>query len=882
MDSDAEAMLFKLWAKSAPPHPLPCHMVDVGSVASALLTRGPFQGTVRRFQSATDCPNGSTVEWLAYLSSLHDLGKCNAQFQANGGPDLCAALVAAGIECRRTVTSYRHEAFGATWVCDRLRKEFGWSDRAAVTVAAAIRGHHGDFNAGLGEGAEADAATWEPLRAALEHGMRRVFFVEPWTGARFPDHSVAGLLLSGLIVLSDWIASNTELFEAAWSGQSLKEYAEISSRTAERAVQLIGLDQMSLSAAPRRFEAVWPSIAAPHPVQVAVQRMVDQNLMPGLTIIEAPMGEGKTEAALYLASQWIAQGHANGMYVALPTAATSNQMFGRVQEFLGREDGGAADGLQLVHGASWLLDRATPVQAPNIVNDQDQGEAMRALDWFQPRKRSLLAEFGVGTVDQAEMSVLNVKHGFLRLYGLAHKVLIIDEVHAYDAYQTEIIRRLLDWCRSLEVPVILLSATLPQTRKNLLIKAYREDAQAPEDGQAYPLITHVAATKRATSIKVDGSSQHATVDVCLHPGLLNDPVGTARLVAQRVRKVGGCHAVIANTVGSAQAIFQELRAILQDDGIPVDLFHARFPLRRRQELEHAVLTLYDKRSLTSPELRPPRSVLVATQVVEQSLDIDFDEMYTQLAPIDLLLQRSGRLHRHNRKRPPGRPALHVLTPPDGSLAFGPSQRVYHPYVLARTLTKLLESDPRPWRLPEDMRDLVESVYGIEQDASDFAEMEADWVAADHGDASEAKRYLVPGPSRSSFKLGSSLAEVFSESDKGANSYFTARTRNGRASLRVALLEADEFAEELHSLRAPSRQVHEEILLRVASVPAWWLAGAEPCEGYRPPQEAANWLFGITALRLREGRWLGAVGQKVIGITSDPILGVIRSEKGERP
>lgn len=414
------------------------------------LPTGHLKERRRRFEDTTGCPGHATGPWLAYLSSLHDLGKCHPEFQAQGGPELTRALAEAGLDCTRTLRTFRHEAVSAAWVMDHLMDE-RWSTDAANTVASAIRGHHGNFAAAAPEDTPGRGARWAGMRTALAQAMRDAFRPPRWDAPHFSDHSAAGLLLSGLIVLSDWIASNPELFPLEWEGEDLAAYAAVSRRRAQEAVRRLGLAEVGLRATARDFRSVWPTIQTPRPVQHAVERAEAGGLQPGLTIIEAPMGEGKTEAALYLTLRWIASGEAGGLYVALPTAATSNQMFERVRELLERHDVVAADGLQLVHGASWLLDRTTPEHAPALSDEGDPQAGEMALDWFRPRKRSLLGAFGVGTVDQAEMSVLNVKHGFLRLYGLAHKVLVIDEVHAYDAYQTDDIRKEMEASQGLSI-----------------------------------------------------------------------------------------------------------------------------------------------------------------------------------------------------------------------------------------------------------------------------------------------------------------------------------------------------------------------------------------------------------------------------------------------
>jgi CRISPR-associated endonuclease/helicase Cas3 len=309
----------------------------------------------------------------------------------------------------------------------------------------------------------------------------------------FADQSTAGLLLSGLVVLSDWIASNPDLFGLEPLGDPAA-YPPRSRQQAAEAVRKLGFEAARPWPTDATFQRLWPEFTAPRPLQVRCEELIRNGLEPGLVILEAPMGEGKTEAALYLAASWLAKGGHGGAYFALPTAATSNQMYGRVAAFLAMHAPAVAAAVRLVHGMAWIIDDLTPERLPEMAAAPRDRAA--ALDWFRPKKRSLLAPFGVGTVDQALLSVLHVRHGFLRLFGLAGKVLIVDEIHAYDPYMAQILTLLLRWCQALAIPVILLSATLPRSRRQTLAAAFAPAATLPPGGEsAYPLITIVHRNK---------------------------------------------------------------------------------------------------------------------------------------------------------------------------------------------------------------------------------------------------------------------------------------------------------------------------------------------------------------------------------------------------
>ena len=430
---------------------------------------------------------------------------------------------------------------------------------------------------------------------------------------------------------------------------------------------------------------------------------------PGIVIVEAPMGEGKTEAAWYVADCWDRKDGA-GTYVALPTMATSNQMFDRVGNFL--EAGEAKKNVMLLHGKSALNEQFDKLKfKARTYDDEKSPSAVVAEEWFAANKKhGLLAPYGVGTIDQVLLAVLQTKHVFVRLFGLAGKCVVLDEVHAYDAYMTTLMERLLRWLAALRCPVVLLSATLPKERRLALLKAYAgERIEEPEE-KAYPRVTTWAVGEKRVSVEYCPADEKRAKTLQL--GWVTEDKLLENL--KTALKDGGCGAVIRNTVGLAQETFLLLRDELKKEGIVVELFHARFPFGRRQEIETAVLERFGKKGGT--EKRNKR-VLVATQVVEQSLDLDFDVMFSDVAPVDLVLQRAGRLHRHAREvRPSGveSPHLWIIEPgvKDGRPDFGKSEFVYSSHYLFRSLLALQRHNEASHliELPCDIDRLVENVY----------------------------------------------------------------------------------------------------------------------------------------------------------------------------
>lgn len=888
--------LWNFWAKSSPPHPLLCHLIDAGHVALSLMARGPYSRLAEQMRSATVDADAMSFEWLAYLVAMHDLGKCDPEFQSKGSADLVKPLIAMGLDCTRADSRFRHEMASGMWVLQRLRRRDAWDRATARTIAQALRGHHGNFQARPQPDDDERTDMWNRWRERLDDELRAVFGNPPM-GLQFRDQSAAGLLITGLVVLSDWIASSEELFPRDWHGQSLAEYVSQSRHQADTAVRRLGLDDEAPWTGRLSFRAAWPHLAEPRPIQRVCEQLVESEVPPGLTLIEAPMGEGKSEAAMYLAAAWVARGLASGMYLALPTAATSNQMHGRLLAFLAGQGAGTGSRVQLVHGMSHLVDQQSPMRGPEVNDEAAEASATddtTAVQWFHPHKRSLLARFGVGTVDQALFAALNVKHGFLRLFGLAGKVLIVDEVHAYDAYMSHVLRCLLEWARTLNIPVIVLSATLPESRRRALVQAYAPDVDWPVKSPlaTYPRITHVTPDNQVRELAVPGPVRTAHVRVQLEVGLLGDAPHIAQMVVDRLRVVGGCHAVVVNTVDMAQAVYDEVAHLLSegkgDPGILLRLFHARFLWEERQPIEHSVLAWFGDRSLKAPEdpdyhPRPERAILVATQVVEQSLDLDFDELYTEMAPIDLVLQRAGRVHRHARgPRPTGSdPVVHLFTPAPNRADWKATEWVYQPYLLWKTWR--VAERYRWWELPHDIPPLVEMVYGPEN-IGDWETRDADYRKLTDWEqkASEkAEQYVIPSPEGFAFALASS-SPVWSE-DGDARSYLTAKTRLVDHSLRIALLEVDDLPDVFGGARRPSKGELQHLLARTVSVPSSWLRGVTAVDARHPLEQASRWLQGGVILRVDGEVWRGRTqDDREFAIVNHPVYGVQRVWEGEEP
>ncbi|MCP4416588.1 MAG: CRISPR-associated helicase Cas3', partial [Chloroflexi bacterium] len=703
-------------------HLLLYHLIDVGQVA-LILWRDGLTGSIRqRLAQMLDLTVDECGHFVAFVASLHDLGKAGPAYQRKYAPDwLRKELNEAGLSLhdpngnKAYDKSFPHGTV-STWALTTLLPEMmGMDKQSARKIAIAIGGHHGIWPQPSTDSHLSDSQhpQWNVVRRDLIVELMGVF-TPPLTNSlsttvslpkSILDQNSFLTILSGLVSVADWIGSrNDECFGYINQPMSLRQYAQRASAKARQGLQDLGWMGWQPTGDLLTFANAFSylNFDAPRPIQQQVVDLVRDVEQPTLLILEAPTGIGKTETAVYIADSWLQRHKGRGLYVAMPTQATSNQMYGRIGDFLNHRYPDMGKNYHLVHGqVAWLDELQKEVELQSI---GDSARAhLSAESWFKPRRRTLLAPFGVGTVDQALISILQTKHFFVRLFGLSHKVIIFDEVHAYDIYMNALFHRLLAWLNAIGTSVIILSATLPTKNCRDLVTAYTGES-LPETKADYPTLT-IANEQRQETISLS-KPQSYTLQLDWSVG--RDPDAIVSFLRETLAG-GGCTAVICNTVQRAQDVY---RAIQQANIVPADelfLFHARYPPVWRKAIEAKVLAKFGKKGD-----RPHKAIVVATQVVEQSLDLDFDVMVTDLAPVDLVLQRAGRLHRHkqNRKARHGHPHRLIITQPhenDGVPTFEKDEFVYGNYILLRSYLAL--QSRTEIIIPDDTVSLIEAVYG---------------------------------------------------------------------------------------------------------------------------------------------------------------------------
>lgn len=778
-------------------------MLDVAVVARELWRDVLPRASRRSIASGLGLGEHEAEVCLAWLAGLHDVGKTSPPFVLRRGAEYLRHLYDDSVfgVSHNQVLPAKDAPHGIVTarVLPEILRELGFPRELAMQVSTVIGGHHGviprseDLNNLKNPPDKTGRAAWQAKRRELTRELARLLGVplDSLPSLNSSLDNAALMWLAGLTSVADWIGSNQTYFPCRvrdaddFDAADFSNYVAESEQAARLALRELGWTNWKTPCETRSFDHLFPGKHPPRGVQKTAIDLARTLKTPGIVIVEAPMGEGKTEAAMYLADHWGVELQARGCYFALPTQATSNQMFGRVRDFLAtRSDAETrAATLQLLHGHAALSaefqlmledsKRLADTYQVSCVHgdggerpDSDRpacGQAnVVAAEWFTYRKRGLLAPFGVGTIDQVLLAVLQTPHVFVRLFALADKIIIIDEVHAYDAYMSALLERLLEWLAALRSPVVLLSATLPRKRRHALLRAYTrglsdtmpglETALADAESDApYPRISWTTAAGTGAR-HVETSAQSARTLRLEWIDTLNLPEDGADAypgkaepfnLGERLRAVltdregnlRGCVAVICNTVRRAQQVYEALRPFFpgkafvddpDDDAPLLDLLHARYLFKDRAARERRTLGRFGKPDApidaeeVSPQTtrRPACAVLVSTQIIEQSLDIDFDLMISELAPADLLLQRSGRLHRHARAgaRPASlrQPTLWIIQPEigsDGAPNFGASEYVYAPHVLLRSWLEFRER--RTIEIPAEVEGVIEAVYDDE-------------------------------------------------------------------------------------------------------------------------------------------------------------------------
>lgn len=821
------------WAKTgnnhSPTHGLSLvqHMLDAGSVAARLWDTWLAPGLQRRFSEHLHLSMEDTRALVCWLAATHDMGKATpeftCQYDRQENNEYFSAyrkrIRQAKFDLPHDLTVpdksgvHPHNKYSQSILIHLLtdnKNVEGMPREVAVTLASISGAHHGIPAGYFSNSLERNIlileqlspqwhAVWQELYDITVERFGATSALQQLAEHGHPIPVAVQFCITGFVIMSDWIASNPDFFPMGTFGSAEQE------QRARIGWQALGLEQRWTAALDTNPDTPAADLYASRfgwsnptlrPMQEVVVEAARSMQSGGMMCIEAPMGQGKTEAGL-IAAEFLAQATGRtGVAFAAPTQATSNALFDRVTEWVKYQTNNVAQehgepvkphSMFLGHSKNRFnksYEELAHVQTfdeqlyPEHGNDTKTlplDTALARHNWLSGTKKGLLSSFVVCTIDQVLMTALQARHVMLRYLGLASKVIIIDEVHAYDAYMSKYLAAALYWLGQMNAPVILMSATLPSDIRNELMKSYAKGlkigtkplklttySQSTLDLD-YPVIHTLTAEDNGTpkKWKVEQPAEQTEIEL----KLIDDSPESVLNILEPLANDHGCAAVICNTVGRAQEMHAFLSERFGEEH--VILTHSRFTATHRAEQEELLVSKLGKKAHYSKadgedSSRPHRLIVVGTQVIEQSLDLDFDVMITDFAPVDLVLQRMGRLHRHDSRssseRTPAyrKPVCYVRgVETFGSYNAAPdfpygSKAVYEPKILFSSYAQLLPRfDGEPIRIPTDISPLVQKSYQKSMSdeipkswADDYVRAEQEYLQNQKSAITRASNYLL--------------------------------------------------------------------------------------------------------------------------------------------
>ncbi|MER7003895.1 CRISPR-associated helicase Cas3' [Dactylosporangium sp. NPDC000555] len=721
------------------PHPLICHAIDTAAVSELLYE--VLVGPVSRadLEEAFTPLGGTARAWVALFCGLHDLGKLSPAFQALradvAGAHLPIEVSAAitRLAAKRTGRDRTDTLHGVLTAYHflRLLKAWGAPRDTALAIAQALGGHHGRYfsseviRAARTATFDSGGERWEPWVEELVCRTAELLELPdprslPWSDVRMS--TAATVALAGLTTVSDWIASGSiDKKTHAGVDVDLTEYVKLSrDRAREQLTDRLGWTAWSSSPAGTGFAQLFGQ--EPRPLQAAIEQLIAGRTVSGILVIEAPTGEGKTKAALQATVSLIPQLGLAGFFLAMPTRATSNQAFEVVTKLLKQLGRGLT--AKLLHGtaAEYLVGRRAqearvdPIGAADVGGDEPGGvQDAHVREWFT-WLRGLLAPLAVGTIDRILQAGIRRPWAPVPLVGLSNRVVILDEVHSYDLHMSTILDRVLAWLGWLGVPVIVLSATLPATRRAELVKSWYAGARRGRPGQldlalpppGYPRALWLDHHGIPIEVHAEASPINTGRPVRLVTVSDEDLIGWALEQAARGWGVAIIHNLVKRAERTAAALTKAAASLPKGQQPKVVTLTSHLTAGERARVEAELRQLFGENGTRAPKAG---YVVVGTQVLEQSLDLDFDAMASDMAPVDSIVQRAGRLHRFRRADPDSPLTLAMLGVTEkraGPTWTKYTVNIYADAILLRTWA-LLRDRPR-LRLPDEVPELIDAVY----------------------------------------------------------------------------------------------------------------------------------------------------------------------------
>lgn len=660
-----------------PSKPLFEHLTETGLMAKALLTESAYAHTTDLMMSYTDCTDKDAfISTVCFFIAMHDIGKIHPLFQK---------MMTDGEK-----SGFRHEEY-SRYILREYLKEKGIKPRkdtysSMYKLCNVVGDHHQckEQDPSLADDYDEEIMKDNAYIASLMPYIEKMFPFTPFVIN--PDHENAFCqLMSGLLRCSDWSASSFA-DELKYEDDKSSYIRQIQDRC-ERYIREGHIETWQPDES-YSYSRLFPFLTEEtlHPLQKEMETVIRDHHTPDCILIEDQPGAGKTEASIYAAMSLMKSCHKQGLYFALPTGATAEAMLPRLKAL--QKAGLFTDtDSKLFTGTVWMRD----------MHDEESDEKAMWDDWTEKGPRKLFSSFACGTVDQLMTAGQKIKAADMRLFGLSDKVVIIDEFHSYDAYMMDALSVVLKWLSAMHVPVIIMSATLSMQTRKELFKIYTDDVSECEK-RGYPRIT--VAENGTISSYFPESAIEKVYNIQL--------TDMSRIEDKILASVStdGCTMYIANTVKNAYQMYKKLDEAKPDD-VSLTLYTARTTPEVKEKMGEKLVYLYGKEGKADGK-RPKKSIVIATQICEMSMDVDFDTIFSELAPIDALIQRFGREKRHDDKgtaREHGfKSIFYVVIPAKSDMWYIP----YSKSVLDATNEVL-----KGWqtiKVPEDISGLIDTAY----------------------------------------------------------------------------------------------------------------------------------------------------------------------------
>lgn len=742
---NVEDKLFEfLLAKTDPKKSLLAHSVEVATLAREFMLNGVLRGVFETIAKQMNVDFYDLISTVVFVIALHDIGKIHPDFQYKMAKTLSNKylddleyvtflenenLINMLYENDEKIPVCRHEEHGSDLLnvffledsdfskesyIERANETVTDLTKLAINISKIVKYHHqgkdGGYN--LITDKNNNDYTWKNVQRKFYYLIKdyykpRFFSLEGLNNKRSVD-MFCHLVLSVLLIC-DFMSSSYEVvydtsyeFKNTLNIDSIKEYDKLCTFKARDFMRRNCLGRISYNKN-LTFNELFPNIELKRPMQQKVEEILKKYNSKEISsiFIEDECGAGKTEAGLYAILKLIASKDSlAGLYVAMPTFATAEAMLPRYKEFCKR--------IEFEFKPEFFAAHAMFASNEPDLEQEEMEMCMNVLYY------KMLFPFAIGTIDQALRGVRNEKYNLTRFIGVMSKGLLLDEVHAYETYTSHIIKTLLKFCYMLENPVVLMSATLPRKSKKEFIKYMTGQNYEPKE--AYPLVTVVF--KDGSIIQEEVSCWHKgkTYNYNLVP-YMNLPTEKAAH-ALSLAENGGNVGIILNTVDEAISVYKIILNHKKHNpafsDLKVYLYHGRYFNDDKEKISKEIIYKFGKKG-KEENARPEKAIVVATQILEQSIDIDFDYICTDIAPIDFLFQRFGRWHRHDdigtiRELKKANYPIYIYVPNEYDFGnYGNSQYIYEKSVLEQTYNVLVKQNGSI-SIPNDIPSMINFVY----------------------------------------------------------------------------------------------------------------------------------------------------------------------------